>query len=476
MSAQDRTLSETAIEALGTSREMSRAARSASGEADTPRHGNTGGSLRQGRSPALENMVGSDRDADPGYGVVPQTTPPTRRSSRRKKTSIHMDHFLDSWFFDWLSVTIPNGTDGKGRKADGIGADREADEAAKRLFSWVTVNGLRLMRIGKGTDGYAGGAHLAYDPTGSERIATVRDGHRTNMPGLELPGADGVCAELAPRALAELGAVLIARVDVSRDVSQAGLFDELHELCCEIADERGMDQPRVDGTIEKGRTVYFGAGEASVKIYEKDLERVAKGKIAMVDADRDLVRTEFMFRPKKGAKSGMARVARDEGAGALLGAVCWVRTFVERMAVLTHEAREREAHMAVTRIERTPDARTIAEKSAHGSAQYARTHCRAAVAQIVHDDFGGDWLRADIGYEQIFEAAIGLVSDDLRSAAAEIADDYGVLEVRDHEQEAERSQLRLDAYIDRQAEETQRAQIGLLMAEAAARQRCGVAA
>lgn len=457
----------------------SQAAQSASGDAFTPRHGNTGGSSGQTLPAPLKNKGVSVSPPSVGDPDLPQSAPPpSGRKSRAKKTTSEVDHFLEYWFFDWLSVTIPNGTNGKGSKSDGIGADREADEAARRLMSWVTVNHLRLMRIGKGTDGYAGGAHFAYDPMADDRIATVRDGHRTNMPNLELPGAGGICAELAPKALAELGPVLIARADVSCDLSQWGLFDELHELCCEFADAKGMEQPRVDGTVEKGRTIYFGAGEASLKIYEKDLERVADKKhpLTLEKADLNLVRTEFTFRPKKGAKSGMARVARDQGAGALLGAVLWVREFAERMSVIVGSALPENADMAVTRLERTPDARPILAKSKHGSAQYARTHCRAAVAQIVHDDFEGDWLAADIGYERIFEAAIGLVSDDLRAAAAEIADDYGVLDVRDHEQEAERAQLRLDAYIERQDDETRSAQIGLLVAEAAARQRCGVAA
>jgi hypothetical protein len=442
-----------------------------------PPHAKRGGSSRQtdfaeGEIPQ-KKAVPHDVDAD-GSGAVAQTTPPPRDRSR--KTSDDMAGFLSEWRFDWLSLTIPNSKDGRGSRLLGDDGEAEALDAEDRLFTWATLRGLRTMRVGKGSDGYLGAAHLAFDPTASERVATIRAGHTSNMPGMELPGANGACADLAPRALEELGAVNLSRVDVCWDISQDGLMDELHEAMRLLATERRMDPPRVDGTEERGRTIYLGKDEAVVRVYQKDMQRVAKGVLSQDEADPSLVRVEVMLRPKGGKKAGMARVARDEGPGALLGATLWVRQLVERVAVLTARVREEQAQLAVTRVRKLPDPRPLRDRAEHGARQYARTWALAEVADMVEERWEGDWLQAEVDPSEVIERAVKRLRGALNNVAADVCGGVGVLEARDVEAEAERAHDLLNRWMWENTLATERAQGRLLAAASRAREMCGVPA
>lgn len=419
-----------------------------------PPHAKRGGSSRHaGTSPEKhEENAGDVNISEP---VVAQTTPPPR--NRSKQTSPDMQAFLSGWVFDWLAVTIPNGLNGKGSRRAGLEGEREETEAVGRMFTWATTRGLHLMRVGKGADGYLGAAHLAHDPTGTERVATIRAGHSTNMPGLELPGAQGACAELAPLALEELGPVNVSRVDVCFDVSQEGLIDDLHTVMIDLAASRGMDAPRVDGTAEKGRTIYLGKDEAVVRVYQKDLERVSKGHRTAATADPNLVRVEVMLRPKKGKKAGVARIARDEGPGALLGVHLWIRQLMERFAVLTAMAREEAATMAVTRVSSLPDPRPLRERADQGARQYARVFCLAEIADLVQEG-GGDWLEAELSPDEVLERAVFRIQRHLSSIVTDVCDRVGVLEARDMEAEATRAKGLLHQWMQEHHEATRVAQ------------------
>jgi hypothetical protein len=434
-------------------------------------HAKRGGSLRH------EGEIPEKHDDDHPATVssvdgLAQSTPPPR--DRAKKTSADMAAFQAEWAFDWLAVTIPNGIDGKGSRCSGDRGDKEAAEATARMFTWATLKGLHVMRVGKGSDGYLGAAHMAYEPTATDRVLTIRAGHTTNMPGMELTGSDGACAELAPQALSELGPVNVSRVDVCWDVSQSGLMDDLHQLMVALAAERGMDAPRIDGTAERGRTIYLGKDEAVVRVYQKDLERVAKGRIAADDADPDLVRVEVMLRPKKEKKSGIGRTARDEGPGALLGVHLWVRQLMERVAVLTERAREDAAEMAVTRVQGRPDPRSLRDRAEHGTRQYARVWCLAEVAEIVHSRWGGDWLLAEIDPDEVLDRVVDEIKGHLRRVVRDTCERVGVLEAREIEEEAGRAGRMLGVWMDEHHRATTDAKRFLEQAAASARQACGV--
>ena len=152
-------------------------------------------------------------------------------------------------------------------------------------------------------------------------------------------------------------------------------MDALLDYARRMSKASKMAAPRVIES-DTGRTFYWGKGEASVKVYQKDLERVADGKLAVEDADPHLVRVEFRFSPKSDKKAGAAGLARN-GAWRLLGTVHWVRSMVEQIAALIGVE---GGTMAVQRVIKAPDARTVEDKAAYGLEQYARTFCRAAAS------------------------------------------------------------------------------------------------
>ena len=451
-----------------------------------PPAGNTGGTSRQAHDIKREN----DSPRVEGESDSAAKCPPlSGRSSRARRTSSEMDRWLrSSWFFDWLSVTIPNGKNGKGAKRRASPADlakagrfpsdergevlallheenrqgeAEADEAQDRLCLWAVSQGLRQQRVARGADGYDGALHYALDPTEGERLATVRAGHKTNMPNLELPGGDGACARLAPLALDLLGPVLLARADVSCDYSQLGLFDDLLSYARRVSKAHGMAAPRYLES-DTGRTFYWGKGEVSVKVYQKDLERVAKGKIDPFEADADLVRVEFRFAPQSDRKAGMAIIAK-RGPWGLLSTSHWVRGMVEYMGEVTGMT-QKGATLAVQRVPKTPDPRSCADRSGHGIAQYAATHCAAVVSQIVRERFKGDWLAADVQPEAVRRGVLDMIAGYLDSTGLHEAavSRLGVDAVRDIEEEAKRGSQALTAWMDRQREATECAQERLL--------------
>ena len=359
-------------------------------ECPNPPDGNTGGTLRQtSKKYSKTKYIGKRKttekegnDSTSGE-VMPQTTPlrsggGKRRASRAKISTNDMQEFLSRWFFDWLTITIPNPLTGKGEKTQRHEHyEKQELDALDRMTSWAAIENLRRLRLGGGTDGYKAGLNLAFDPTDSERIVTIRAGHQTNMPGMEIPGGRGHCAALAKSALAALGPVMLAKADVSLDVQRSGLFDELCELCVDFAEARKMESPRLYGDEQSGRTIYLGKGNR-VKIYEKGKERIAK-KTAEEGEDAahpELVRIEFTIVGDK-KKQALGKIAAEDGPGALLPTVFWIRSFIERLAVILGDVAEEEAVLAVKRLEPRPDPRPIEVRAAHGRKQY----CKIFVAE-----------------------------------------------------------------------------------------------
>ena len=450
-----------------------------SATAINPPSGNTGGSFRQ--SPELKGKSGISLN-----GSATKCPPPPRKS-RGKVTTPKMEAFSRLWFFDWLTLTIPNGLTGTGEKRRSTPAQRaeamrlegparseaisrldgedrhgvrEETDAVENLCLFAVVQGLRPQRIGRGSDGYNGGLSYGENPTDGDRLLSVRAGHKTNMPGIEISGGDGACERLAPHALNLMGPVLLARADVSYDHSQEGLYDSLLDYCRRVSRATKMAAPR---TIESetGKTFYFGKGEASVKVYHKDLERVARGKINPDDADPHLIRVEFTFAPKSNDKAGMARLASN-GAGHLLGVTHWVRNMVEEVGRLTGVTEKGDA-MGVARKEKRPDPRTASDRSNHGLEQYAKTHCSAVVTEIVRERFGGDWLKAEITAEEVREAVLDRVARhlDASQAPASVVSNLGVDGVRSVNEEASRNAVSLRDWMDRQHKEREESRLML---------------
>lgn len=131
--------------------------------------------------------------------------------------------------------------------------------------------------------------------------------------------------------------------------------------------------------------------------------------------------------------------------------------------------------MAVQRVIKAPDARTVEDKAAHGLAQYARTFCRAAALRIVAEKFGNDWMAAEVSAEEIRAAVLDMVAGhlDMHGTAEAVVSRTGLDEVRDAEAEALRGAAVLDFWMARQHRAADEAKNGLKEAAAAARHEAG---
>lgn len=455
-----------------------------------PPHGKTGGSSRHLTLSVKENpdntrdseyldLAISEADrAESGENPASFATnhPPLLdagkkpRKSRAQETSPEMRGFMGWWFFDWCSLTIPNGLDGKGTRrrsppdlrdrAEDAAGEAEAKAARDRLTKWCVSQGLRKISLRRGTDGFRAGMNFGTNPTSTERLATIRDGHATNMPAIEIPGGGGACAELAPSALALLGPVNAARLDVSWDYTRTGFFNELQAYAM---DHAGQNAPTILD-LGRGRTMTWDRGETMVKVYEKSMEQHAKGHL-IGPPDPRKVRVEFRFMPKKAAdKAGFARLARDEGPAGLLASVLWIRRMVEWIAAHTGVLDSPEAAViGPSRLSRLPVARTIEDRARYGMQIGAPTNCMAAMDQIVRERHGGDWLAAKVDPKDVHALAVSRYSEWIINTRTHeyVVSSAGVDQARTIEVEAERNADELECWMRRQEDEDASAQARL---------------
>lgn len=440
-----------------------RAIAAMSARRQNPPDGNTGGISRHHVERKAENLQTATPEASKQAAPLPQNTPPCGRASRAKKTTDRMTDFLEKWFLDWLTLTVPNPQTGKGTRSSGDAGEHMVAEAEKRLAIWSVTQSLWTIRVGNGSDGFKAGAHMGLTPHDKDRVATIRTGHASNMPSLELPGADGACARLAPSALKMLGPVMVARADVSFDWSQKGLWDDLFAYAKANAGKgagAGMGEPMVTSS-ETGRTFKWGnrkGGGVSVKVYQKDLERVAKGKLDAAQADPDLVRVEFTFRPETKKKAAFAKLSPAQ----MLCTSRWVRRMVETLGRMI-DYTDKGDMMAEQKVRDMPDATTIKERAEHVIRQAARTTVMAAAAEMVARDFGGDWSAAEIDAGALHEAATDMIARELArlGTAHDFVARHGLDEVRTHEERAAGMVWELRAYLERQSQETAESQMRL---------------
>lgn len=439
---------------------QSLSARAVAAMRPNPPNGNTGGISRHGIVPNGENAWTAKPEPSKLPADVPQNTPPRKRASRARKTSPAMQDFLGLWFLDWLTLTIPNPKTGKGSRPQGDDGEAIQREAELRLMMWARTQGLWSLRVGNGSDGFKGAALLGWKPTDKERVASVRSGHATNMPSLEITGGDGACDDLAESARRLLGPVLVARADVTLDMSQPDLWDDLLAYAKDQSGTgagKGMKAPRVMAG-ECGRTFYWGGDGVSVRVYEKDLERVARGKLDRADADEDLVRVEFTFRPESRRKAAFA----DLTPGEMLGTSRWARRMVETLGQMVGYTARGDT-MGETKVREMPDATTTEQRAQRVIRQAAKTTIAAAAAGIVIRDFGGDWNAAEFDAETLHAAAVSLISDELRDlgTAADFIETNGLERVQDDDERAAHMARALRVYLSEQASETERAKAGL---------------
>jgi hypothetical protein len=108
----------------------------------------------------------------------------------------------------------------------------------------------------------------------------------------------------------------VTRLDVAIDYTGDGVFDHLHAIANQVAEENKiktglMMQPDL---LDKGRTYRLGSttSPVMVRLYEKGLHEISKG----YPADSHWTRLELQVRPQKVAKQQFASVTPHEAWGA----------------------------------------------------------------------------------------------------------------------------------------------------------------
>lgn len=242
------------------------------------------------------------------------------KSERAESTHPALSDLLSQFFFDWYQVTLPNR---EGKASCMVGGVEEA-EAIGAAFDWARTQGLHPGRIMGGHNGYRAALPFTDGPESAEPVFRVNSGSTGGlMPNLMLTGGHGACARLAPALQRAFPGARLSRADAALDWSQAGLWDALHRMAKTLA--RGNVKLGGVRTIESdtGRTFYLGSrtSTVSLRVYEKDRERAAKGVIDAADIDPDLIRIEWTFRPQSKSKAGMGEaISRADDPQQRLGA------------------------------------------------------------------------------------------------------------------------------------------------------------
>lgn len=316
-----------------------------------------------------------------------------------------LSSLMGEFFFDWFQVTLPNAEG----KSSCISGGREEEGAVDAAFRWARTNGLHPGRIGGGHNGYRAALPFKEAPEALETVFQVNSGSTSGlMPNLMLTGGHGACARLAPALQEAFPGARLSRADTALDWSQEGLWDDLLAMARVLSQgNRKLGGVR---TIESdtGRTFYLGSrtSTVSLRVYEKDRERAARGVIEEADIDPDLIRIEWTFRPQSKSKVGMAKL----DPGQMIRSSVWARDFMARAAKVMHVTGR------VERLHKQAVARELREKTLegtvrHGVTQYARSFTRLAAARIVERDHGGHYDTALVDPDQVEAEAVTIFAD-----------------------------------------------------------------
>ncbi|WP_411351212.1 hypothetical protein PNH50_12385 [Leisingera aquaemixtae] len=398
-----------------------------------------------------------------------------------------MEAFTAGFFFDYLNVTMTNEIDGSGEKpglsaapADQEGyntlargpvlrceheaAEGHEEKAREALLRFVVSTGLYKRAEGEGRHGYRVGFQFGAHPTQGKPFVTVRGGHKRNMPTMEISGGNGGCARIAPLVREYLGPQLVSRADVSIDIKKEGLFERLHKHMIALSLRERVHPPQVEGDDETGKTLYWlhylGKSRDGrkdryrkrgvwLRVYQKDMERVARGQISSADADPNLVRLEFVFiHDEREGKARLGMMTPQE----MLAGHRRSREFVQWLARECEGLSEEEAVLGLTKINMPADDRTAEERAISGIAQYKTLFVDASIERIVNRKFDGDWSSATVSASDVYMEVERLVlSEILAHGTIEKRIEWHCLnKLRSDAEKAERLRDQMGAYLSRQ--------------------------
>lgn len=225
------------------------------------------------------------------------------------------------------------------------------------------------------------------------------------MPNLCITGGQGSAAFLAVSAQAAFPGLRLSRADAALDRSAPGLWDDLHAMAVTLAKgNKKIGSVRVIES-EKGRTFYLGSptSTVSLKVYEKDRERVFRGVKDAADCDPNLIRIEWTFRPQSRSKAGVGVLS----PGQMIRTSVWARDFMSRAAVVLGEA-ERPMKIDRQAVEREARPSSLEASADYGARQYGGVFTRLAVARIVQEQHGGDYAGAVLTPAEVEDRAASL--------------------------------------------------------------------
>lgn len=367
-------------------------------------------------SDAYARRAALNADDDPRQVTRGSFSTKTLNSSEKKErpSASHpaLSELLDSFFFDWFQATLPN-ADGKAICDVGGPDETRAIDAA---FAWAVQQGLHPGRICGGHNGYRAALPFLRSPESKEVVVRLNSGSTSGvMPNVMLTGGHGACAYLAPELQKAFPDARLSRADAAVDWSQEGLWDELLDMARTLS--RGNDKLGGVRVIEsdQGRTFYLGSrtSTVSLRVYEKDMERAARGVISADEIDPDLVRIEWTFRPQSKSKTGMF----GKSPGDMIRTSVWARDFMSRAAEIMHVT-DRAERIYKENVEREVVEKTLESTVQHGAHQYSKSFARLAAVRLVELYFDGDFAEAVLTRQQVEAEAVAIFERLIQGSGA----------------------------------------------------------
>jgi len=325
---------------------------------------------------------------------------------------VNMQNLLSMAAFDWFQGTVC-AADGSFQQT----AIGESDDCVKKLMSLAFREKMHPCDTTSAGHGY--GAILPFQKSAESKIVVMKVAAQHSkgmMPNITIPGAKGACEVIAPKLQKLFPEMLLSRADVKIDVSQEGLFLDLLDAVKRIGSRKKNFKIDTRYTLLEdkdigvlGRSFIVGSKQSTVwmRIYEKDLERVAKGDILAKDADPNLVRVETVFQPQSSGKKSMAAMQPHE----MLLTSLWVREVIQEFAKILDVAKQPK--LKPHKIVREYKEKTLSTTIQHGVKQYGKAFADKAIETIVEQKFGGDYAKAKIDYAEARQRAIELFARHL---------------------------------------------------------------
>lgn len=218
--------------------------------------------------------------------------------------------------FDWYRATVPNIAPGDLLTALCAGIEGRTGQGVSLGDGKPRWSFLR--------------SDLILDAKG-RRIAEVLHGGRNPHPLVE---ASSENSPLVAEVLRAIGPHRVSRLDVAIDAQAPGLYEQLRDLCEELATRYKLKDREVASRISEGAgaTYYLGSRTSEVffRVYRKGLKIAEEEGLAgdaISDELRNWVRCEIEFKPKD---KNVKRIAGTLDPGEFWGVSEWLAEFAER--------------------------------------------------------------------------------------------------------------------------------------------------